>query len=367
MKILINCSNLKIGGGLQVANSLIFALKEFKENTYFVVISKELAENIDVEEFEPNFQFVIYNIKIGINTLSGRCSFLDNIVHNKSIEKVFTLFGPSYWKPKVAHLCGYAKPHYIYEDSPFFKTLSLKQKILLQFKKKIHLRDFNTNNTALVSENPDVSEKLKTLFPKKTVFTVSNTYNQVFDNPEFWDKSIKLPVFNGHYILTVSANYPHKNLKIIFDTIHKLISSGHKNFKFILTLNEDDFQLSNTIKEHIIFLGKISIYQCPYLYQQVHFVLLPTLLECFSATYLEAMKMKKLILTSDLGFARGICCDSAIFFNPLDADDIKSKILISANSPSFCEDLIDKGYARLKLFENSQTRARKYLDILNKI
>ncbi len=42
-------------------------------------------------------------------------------------------------------------------------------------------------------------------------------------------------------------------------------------------------------------------------------VFIPTLLEVFSATYLEAMLMKKPIIASDLEFSRDICGESAYF------------------------------------------------------
>ena len=56
-------------------------------------------------------------------------------------------------------------------------------------------------------------------------------------------------------------------------------------------------------------------------------MLLPTMLECFSASYPEAMVMKKPVLTSDLSFARSICGNAAIYFNPFDPADIADKII----------------------------------------
>ena len=65
---------------------------------------------------------------------------------------------------------------------------------------------------------------------------------------------------------------------------------------------------------------------CPKLYNQADAMFLPTLLETFSASYPEAMKMERPILTSDLDFAKDICGDAALYFNPLDSYDIANKI-----------------------------------------
>ena len=77
----------------------------------------------------------------------------------------------------------------------------------------------------------------------------------------------------------------------------------------------------------VINVGPVSINQCPALYHYCDALFLPTLLECFSASYVEAMYFKKMIFTSDLPFAHTVCDDSAIYFDPYDANDICDKII----------------------------------------
>ena len=55
---------------------------------------------------------------------------------------------------------------------------------------------------------------------------------------------------------------------------------------------------------------------------------LPTFLECFSASYAEAMLMKKPIITSNLGFAQNVCKDAAVYFDPCNPEDIIDKIFV---------------------------------------
>jgi len=90
---------------------------------------------------------------------------------------------------------------------------------------------------------------------------------------------------------------------------------------------------------------------------------LPTLLECFSASYVEAMKMKKPIITSDMGFARTVCDDAAIYFDPMDANDITAKIIKLVLSVELQNKLIETGLERLKMFGTAKERAKHYLDI----
>jgi hypothetical protein len=289
-----------MGGGLQVAHSFIHELINYTEHFYVVLFSKQLGEILKPSEFSNNFIFIPCNVRFLGNR---RSRILDNIVDEYRISSVFTVFGPSYWNPKVVHICGYAKPHYIYRNSPFIANLSIMAKLKLKIKEFVHLNSFK-RSTALISENEDVSIKLKSLFPKQNIYTVTNYYNQIFENKNNWDYSCKLTDFDGITILTIASNYPHKNLRIIPSVIRCILSIDSQfKFRFVLSIKVNEIEIDDELKKYIIFLGKIDINQCPYLYQQSDLLFLPTLLECFSASYAEAMYMQKPILTSNLDFA----------------------------------------------------------------
>ena len=63
MIILINCSNLKVGGGLQVAHSFLYDIKSNAEHQFVVVLSDFLKYQINQSEFPDNFKFFHYSIK----------------------------------------------------------------------------------------------------------------------------------------------------------------------------------------------------------------------------------------------------------------------------------------------------------------
>lgn len=371
MRFLVNCSNLKKGGGLQVAHSFVSELVHFDRHEWYIVLSSELSKQLSTDQLEKQgIHFFYHDIRAGISlSLTGKEKSLADLEKKISPDAVFTVFGPSYWKPRSMHLTGYAKPHYVYPDSPFFAGISLKKRIRLGFKRFFHLHDLRNFSDAIVTESESVTERVRKLFPHKRVYTVSNTYNQVFDFPSDWDKTITLPAFDGISLLTVSASYPHKNLSII-PRVTDILKSRYPLFKFrfILTIDRDD--LKGLKEEHlpnILFLGKVFINQCPYLYQQVDFMFLPTLLECFSASYPEAMKMKTPVLTSNLPFAHGICGDAAEYFDPVDPSDIADKIYQLANNSRQTDELKNAGTARLTKFETAKSRAKKYIEILESI
>ena len=57
----------------------------------------------------------------------------------------------------------------------------------------------------------------------------------------------------------------------------------------------------------ILNLGTIDLKKCSEIYRQCSVVLQPSLLEVFSATYIEAMYFQRPLLVPDVVFARDIC------------------------------------------------------------
>lgn len=363
MKILINCSNLKIGGGLQVANSFLTEISKRTDHDYVIVISSPLQELISDITFTNNHQLILYDTTPSpFGFIWGNVKFLDQLVEKYHIDRVFTIFGPSYWRPKTTQICGFAKAQYIYKNSPFFEELSFKDLLKLKVKEFIQIQDFKRNTDILITENKDVSEKIGKRLNKPT-FTVTNYYNQVFEDRSKWGPK-PLPEFEGRYLLTISANYSHKNLKIIPQVIVELLDGGVTKYKFAITINKGDIPSTPQADQYIEYLGRVHITECPSLYEQATFMFLPTLLETFSASYTEAMFMKRNILTSDLGFARGICGDAAEYFDPLDPADIAEKIIALGEDTERQERLKHLGTRQLEKFDNFEERARKYVEIV---
>jgi glycosyltransferase involved in cell wall biosynthesis len=77
-------------------------------------------------------------------------------------------------------------------------------------------------------------------------------------------------------------------------------------------------------------------------------LLLPTLLESFSGTYLEAMHYNRPIVTSDLDFAREVCGDAALYFDPWDPAAMKDAIVRIRDDAALRETLVQRGRERLK-------------------
>ena len=370
MKILINTSNLKKGGALQVAHSFLTEIKENTENEFHVVLSSTLSKQINEKEYSENFKFYHYSINSNIlNTITGKNKFLTNLENQVTPDCIFTVFGPAYWSSKSKHILGFADGWCYNPDSIAFKKnfWLTKQKI----KALIKFKNFRIKKEAdiLIVETSDAKQKISKYLniDEAKLKVVSNTYHEIFNSHNFPNFRVPPKKENEFRFVTISANYLHKNLDIIKQVI-PVLKAKKLNVSFWLTIPDKEFRHTFFgFDKWIKNIGPVDINFVPSLYNQCDALFLPTLLETFTASYPEAMKMGKPILTSDLSFAHDICGNAAEYFNPLDTEDIANKIEQIIIDYKRRELLVKNGYIQLNKFETSKSRAEKYLKICQEI
>lgn len=364
MKILIDNSILFAGGGIQVATSFLNDLNNLNlEHVFHVVQSPYSASQIDKNKFKNNFHF--YNIPINIHKRIGqRSKFTKDIEDQVNPDIIFTTFGPSYYKSNKPKIVGFAIPHLIYKESPFFQTLGFFEKLKLNLISSYKRGKFIKNSNVLIFESEEARKRLKKVFNGDT-YVVPNTLNEIFKTPERWS-NVNLGEKEAFNILYLTANYPHKNLEIIPAVIDSLIDLGFKDFKFYLSINESELKVNDQQKRHLGFLGKVNITQVPNIYREMNAFFMPSLLEVFSTSYLEAMYMKVPIVASDMPFSRDICGESALYAGPNNADEYALKLIEIYSNTELKDKLIDFGLKNLERFSDSMGRTKKYLEIIEK-
>lgn len=370
MKLLINTSTLSGTGVTQVAVSFIRECINISSNEYHVFLSRTVSNEIDESQFPNNFFFYL----IESHPLYGIKGFkirkkIKNLEKMIKPDCVFSVFGPSYWTPQQPHLMGYAYPHYVYPESPLFQNISYSEIIKRFFFKIIHTYFLRKNGNYYVCETEDVSKRLSKILniKEENVFTATNTYNDYFNNFEISETKLLPPKVKEEYrFLSLCSFAPHKNITILNKVIPLLNKMDLSiKVKFILTIDELSFEkyFDENVKNFIINIGRIDVAKCPQLYHECDALFLPTTLECFSANYPEAMKMKKPILTSNLSFATTVCKDAALYFDPYNEVEIVSTIVNLITNLDTREILIKNGENNLNSFLTSKQRAEKYLHI----
>lgn len=367
MRLLINTATTHKGGGVQVAFSFIHECRKFKDNEYHIILGEKLSGLIVEDDFPKNFKFykIGYRPATRVFSLKSHDSYFKDLEKRIEPDVVFTTSGPSYWRPYASHLTGFNLGHFIYKDSPYFSVIPFYKRIKWDIKGLLLKYFFKKDTDAYVVQTDDVNERLRKWLNTDQVHTVTNTYGNQYQNPK--KISSKLPVKQNHEFrfLSLSAWYPHKNLDLIPSVIDVLSENLKNKVQFVLTLPDEDYKKYIPIKyrSHILNVGSVIPDECPGLYSECDALFMPTLIECFSASYAEAMVMEKPIITTDLGFAKSICGDAALYFEPLNQVSAALAIQLLIDDNTLKDKLIMEGKKQLGKFDTPQQRAQKYLKI----
>lgn len=370
-RILINASNLHVGGGVQVAASFIIELSRMRigmrEIRYVVYASTEVHRNLKAAGFASGDldDYQVFDIH-GLAALLG-----ENAKRFEAFDLVFTIFGPLYIPRRIPnHIVGFAQPWIIYPDNEVAGRLSLKDRLLLRLKFAAQWRFFRTAER-LVVELAHVRERLVILkdLPIERVSVVPNCVAAIYFEESRWAPVAGLGKSTDDVIRLgyVARDYPHKNLSFLVDVAHELVRISARRYKFFVTLTPEEWQQrSSSFTECVFNVGPLTVAQCPSFYRAMDAVFFPSLLECFSATPLEAMAMRRPLFASDRDFVRDCCGDNAVYIDPVDARQAAACI-----DDWFCHTLpearrahVERAYQHLRTLPRSVDRAKAYIRLI---
>jgi len=341
--LFINAATLRMGGGKSVAINFLKTLGEnYKDEKFIAVVPalddyrKIKYENIKLYFVPVYFHNPVFRI------------FLDYWVIDKleksGAKKVFNMGNIALPTNKYRQITLFHFPYAIYPESKIWKKLGLKSLIVhklmvLLFAKRIKYSEYFLAQTQTAKKRLMKYYHLNAdkIFIAPNAISLNNFKGEIV--PDDYIRNMTF-VENTYKCLCLSVYYVHKNIEVLID-VAELIKKNNEKIQIFLTITEKDNpnvkQILNTIKAKrlesiLVNLGRVPMEKIGYLYSRIDALLLPTILESFTGTYVESMFFKKKILTSDMDFAREICKNNTWFFDPEDPEDILNKIVESKNS-----------------------------------
>lgn len=366
MKIAINATNIHAGGALQVATSFVYELSLIKPESgfmYDVFVSTEVKDALESLSIKTvNFNGYYEHNNDGIKTL-----FVPAGVNFEKYDLCFTVFGPNYLRVKAKkEIVGFAQPWLLDFDNPLSRNMGFVERNILRAKFFIQWLFF-LRADHLIVELEHVKRSLvdhKGVDSNK-VSVVYNTVSSLYLDSSKWN-SIAIDKANVQIALgIVTRDYPHKNLAVLPYVAEILAEKYKLNVHFYTTLNNVEWATKgHNFKKYVSTVGSLSPDQCPSFYEQMDGVVFPSLLECFSATPLEAMAMSKPLFSSDRGFVRDVCGDYSNYFDPENPEDIAKKIADYFHSDTDYSESLREARNHALNFSTAKGRAEKYLEII---
>ncbi|TLU85998.1 MAG: glycosyltransferase family 4 protein [Chlorobium sp.] len=371
MKILVNASTLVIGGGIQIGLSFIQESLRITSVDWIYLVSPGIYSNLD-HRLQSDCRVILIKDSPA-KLLKGYASRkkLYSICKKIKPSIVYSIGFPSYILFNEIEIGRYTNPWEI--NSPPLPWDTIKNPLSkIITKAGIKYRLLWARKANFIETQTETAKKgiiRNTGIEPERVFVIPNNPNKVFIENGLKERFELLYEKKGNIAFCLSAPYAHKNLELIPEVAYWLCNKFNKRVSFILTLPKDSELWRNIEKEAerlnvnnlVTNVGVLKVNECIEYYKKSKIVFLPTLLEVFSATYLEAMAMKVPIVTTDLEFAHDNCKDAAIYYEPRNSKDAALKIRTLLDDRYLYEEKVRKG---VKILNSYPTIEEKFTLLL---
>jgi glycosyltransferase involved in cell wall biosynthesis len=277
-----------------------------------------------------------------------------NISKKLLIKRDYDIFHPTYYDPYFLNILNnkpfvltiYDMIHEIYPEMFSSKDeTSKRKKLLAQKATKIIAISENTKKDIIRFFNID-EKKIEVIY-------LANSINP---SKSIDDINIDLP---KKYILFIGSRSIYKNFNLFIEAVSPLLIEdselnvvcvGGGNFK---EMEKEKFKKLNIINK--IFQYAANDYILAYLYQKAIAFVFPSLYEGFGVPILEAFSCGCPVIASDASSLPEVAGDAAIYFDPTNKLSISSSIQKVVYDNNLRNQLIYKGYQRVKEFTWEKT------------
>ena len=363
MRITVNTISTKkiSGGAYQIAyNFLLETLKHHEEIEWYYITSCDVDETVG-KEFEPlrGKRYFVFptqpDFKGSYKRVKRELAIWENTYKP---DVIYTISSPCYFTFKTPEVMRFANAWVTNPNKYAWQSMPLKDWLRMRLYRVNQMRMLRKAKY-IITQSETVGKGLKRLLglPDNNIKVVPNVLPKVFYSIKV-EKSLDDKYVD---IACVAAPFPHKDL-IIIPKVLKALSDNHgiKNVRFHLTIPPDNATLKSIVERsahyglegRIVNHGRCSQMQLGDIYNHCAICFLPTLLETFSATSLEAMYFGLNIVATDFEFNREIIEDAGLYYKPMDAEDAANKIAYLINDPQLCRVLQENMTKRLTLYNN---------------
>lgn len=328
MRILVNSVSTKkiSGGAFQISQNFLLKTLEHRDVEWYYITSQDLDDVIG-EQFnnirgkryfslptQPDFKHTYAKVKKQIKLLEQQIK--PDVVYSITAPSYFTFEATEvmrFTNPLVTHPNKYSKSTQTWIER--IRTwLYCKNQVRLMKKAHFFITQTETTKQGILRI---------TGLPENHVCVVNNVLPSVFKQMD------NTPIVEDDFIniACVGNPVPHKNFDILPDVLIELKRLGIENVCFHTTI-PFDHPLNNKLKKHLNELGmmknwknygRISQKELGAMYQRCQLCYLPTLLEVFSASTVEAMYFNLPIVATNFSFNTEVLADSSLYYEPKNA------------------------------------------------
>lgn len=379
MVVVVNALPLRAGGGLTVGLNVVAHLPKVAPGWRFYVLASRGVGYEELQSTNVSVRVVDWPALGPLGQLRYLNLDIPRLSRSVKANVLFTMGNMATVNTTLPQLLLFHKAHFVYPElwPVLFPSAAARRRFLLE---RAYFR-MGLKRSRVVAQTDVMRARLIAQYglDQNRVEVVPNAVDQARPSSRPGVQAATMAAVPTPYkCFYLTRYYDHKNLEILPEVSERLRELGLEDTVFVTTLSERDFGRAldgrvpgageTAARQGLVNIGEVPMDQVGHCFQQSWALVMPTLLESFSGTYIEAMRYGCPILTSDRDFARAVCGDAALYFEPTDPADIAEKILRLRSEPGLREKLIENGRRRLKLISPGWAEiTERYVGLLHEI
>lgn len=363
MRIAVNTISTKkgSGGAFQIAyNFLMETLKHQDEVEWYYITSSDVDEAVgSFFDSLRGTRYFVFPTQPDFKGSYGRVKAeLSKWEEDYKPDVIYTISSPCYFRFKSKEVMRFANAWVTNPTKEAWHVMPLKAWIRMKLYRLYQIRLLR-GAQYLITQSETVKSGLARItgLPENRVKVIPNVLPHVFADAQV----AHVDDADWIDIISVAAPVPHKNLDIIPKVLRCLMEKyGIRNVRFHLTIPEENGIIKRIyekcerdgIRDRIVNHGRCSQQELCDIYNHGDLCFLPTLLETFSASSLEAMHFGLPIVASDFSFNKEVIGDAGLFFKPMCAEDAARKISSIISDAGVKVSLKEKMARRIVLYND---------------
>ena len=378
LRIALLAHGMRVAGGLSVGKNLIAALgRVAPQHDYLITIPAGIGFEEICDQI-PRCETIVYDRKGGL----FRRWLFETFELRKCIapfqpDVVFAAANKGLRNPPCPQALMVQDSHLFYPSKHFGRE-TFKSRVKVRHN-NWHLERILPHTELVLCQTPVAERRLIQTYGYKGRTAVCPNAVSTLPCDENADSSVPqalVPYADRIKLLCLTRYYAHKNLESLLSLFQRF-PEELATVVVVVNIPEDQNRHARRflqsieqlgLQDRVISVGFIPQRDLASYYRNCQALLLPTLLESFSGTYVEAMNYELPILTSDLDFAHVVCGDVALYFDPWDVRSIKDAILRLKANPDLGREMAARGKVRLQtMFKSWDEIAADLLEQLTKL
>ncbi|WP_282111042.1 glycosyltransferase [Shewanella algicola] len=299
MKVAVNATSLRVGGALTILNQFVFNAALNKKYIFYIFVDHDFVP----ENRYDNIIFIALKKRTWLSRIVWDFYGFDKYlkINNLKVSKVVSLQNTSI-NTEIDQVV------YLHQPLPFtshrFSFFTDSKMFCYQRFYSFFIFLFYRENTKTVVQTNWMKDKFIEMKPGKFITVIKPSINL----PNV-DKTIR----PCNHLIYPASPLNYKNHRVILQAMSKLKKEGNLyDLQFNVTLSPgesssfDNLVEENNLKNHVIYLGKLSYDQMIQEYQKSIALVFPSYIETFGLPLAEAASLNMKIIASDENFARDV-------------------------------------------------------------